>query len=74
MQGRHADSLLQNYEKEVQRGWMLPTTFECVTKLKGGVIPVGVASQFIIDDKGNRKRTLYYKQCILYPSIKKINQ
>ena len=49
-------SLLKNYAKEVERGWMLPTTIESVNKIKGAcVIPVGVATQFTIDEKGNRK-------------------
>ena len=47
--------LLKNYDKEVSHGWMLPVTKECVTKLKdAGVIPIGVAIQFTIDDEGNR--------------------
>ena len=34
---------------------MLPVTKECVTKLKGaGVIPVGVATQHSINEKGER--------------------
>ena len=49
-------SLLENYEKEVKYGWMLPITVECVKKIKGaGVIPVGVAQQLTISDKGKRK-------------------
>ena len=49
-------SLLKNYAKEVERGWMLPTAIESVKKIKGaGVIPVGVATRFTIDERGNRK-------------------
>ena len=72
----HADSLLQNYEKEVERWWMLPVTFECVTKIKGaGVITVVVASQFTIDDKRNRKIKLCTTHNASFPppSEKSIN-
>ena len=68
--------LLQNYEKEVTRGWMLPVTFECVTKIKdAGVIPAGVATQFTIDDKGNRKtkRRTTHDASFPPPSEKSIN-
>ena len=48
--------LMSNYKKEVQHGWILPVTLECVNGIKGAsVIPVGVATQFSIDDKDNRK-------------------
>ena len=48
--------LSENYAKEVKHGWMMPVTVECVTKIDdAGVIPVGVATQFSIDEKGNRK-------------------
>ena len=52
----NAQTLQKNYTKEVERGWMLPIPKSCLKKLKGAaVIPVGVATQFTIDDKGNRK-------------------
>ena len=72
----NVDSLLQNYENEVHRGSMLSVTFECVTKIKvAGVIPVEVASQFIIDDKGNRrtKRRTTHDVSFAPPSEKLIN-
>ena len=49
-------TLLKNYEKEVERDWMLLITFESVRKVKGaGVIPVGVATQMTIDHRGSEK-------------------
>jgi len=46
-------TLLKNYTKEVKYGWMLPITLESVAKIKGpGVIPIGVAQQQLIDEKG----------------------
>ena len=72
----NSDSLLQNYEKEVQRGWMLPVTFECVTKLKvAGDITAGVASQLTIDYKGNHKtkRRTTHDTSFPSPSEKLIN-
>ena len=48
-------TLIKNYDKEVSYGWMIPITKECKTKLKGaGVIPIGVATQYTIDEDGNR--------------------
>ena len=48
-------TLLKNYNKEVNRGWMLPITIESVSKIKGaGVIPVGCVTQFFINEDGNR--------------------
>ena len=52
----NTQTLYDNYTKEVKHGWMLPIPKHSLTKLKGAaVIPVGVATQFTIDDKGNRK-------------------
>ena len=46
-------TLLKNYIKEVKHGWILPITLESVAKIKGaGVIPIGVAQQQSIDEKG----------------------
>ena len=51
-QGNHQSALspenevkqMSNYEIEVQHGWILPVTLECVSKIKrSSVIPVGVA-------------------------------
>ena len=70
------NSLLQNYDKEVSYGWMLPVTIESTKKIKGaGVIPVGVAKQLTIDDKGKRKtkfRTTH--DASFAPPVKQINQ
>ena len=69
-------SLLKNYEKEVSYGWMLPVTLESTKKIKGaGVIPVGVAQQLTINDKGKRK-TKYrttHDASFAPPSNKSIN-
>ena len=70
-------TLLDNYEKEVKMGWMLPVTFESVMKIKGaGVIPVGVAQQFTIDNDGERiiKRRTTHDASFPPPSNKSINQ
>ena len=49
-------TLLKNYQTEVDHGWMLPVTMECVPKISGAsVIPVRVAPQFTIDANGDRK-------------------
>ena len=51
----NAPSLHKNYKKEVDRGWMIPIPKEVVPELPGAsVIPVGVATQWTIDDDGNR--------------------
>ena len=51
----NADALQANYAKEIKNGWMLPVTVESLQKLKGAaVIPVGVASQFSIDENGKQ--------------------
>ena len=55
-ESENISTLLDNYEKEVRYGWMLPVTIESVKKIKGAsVIPIGIAKQFTIDDKGKRK-------------------
>ena len=69
-------TLINNYTKEVEQGWMLPVTSKCVIKIKyAGVIPVGVATQFTIDDKGNRKtkRRTTHDASFPPPSEKSIN-
>ena len=62
----HPDSisaLRKAYDKEVNRGWMLPIELNALKNLKGaGVIPIGCATQATVDDKGNRtqkKRTTH---------------
>jgi hypothetical protein len=45
----------KNYNKEVSKGWMIPFTKECITKIKGaGVIPIGLASQWTLDETGKK--------------------
>ena len=51
----NAPTLFKNYQKEVDRGWMVPIPKDTVPRLPGaGVIPVDVATQWTIDDDGNR--------------------
>ena len=50
-----APTLIKNYQKEVDRGWIVTITKGIVPHLPGaGVIPVGVATQWTIDEKGHR--------------------
>ena len=52
----NAPTLLKNYPKEVNYGWMPPVTMECVSKIKGAiVIPTGVTPKLTIDANGDRK-------------------
>ena len=52
----NAPTLSKNYQKEVDHGWMLPVTMECVQKIAGAsVIPVGVAPQFTVDVNGDKQ-------------------
>ena len=70
-------ALLENYEKEVRYGWMLPVTIESVSKIKGsGVIPVGVAAQWTMDERGNRKqkRRTTHDTSLPPPSTKSTNE
>ena len=70
-------TLLKNYEKEVRNGWMLPVTAECVTKIQdAGVIPIGIATQMTIDEKGNRltKRRTIHDASFPPPSGMSINR
>ena len=49
------ESLVKNYAKEVQHGWILPTTIESLTKLQGAaVIPIGVVQQTSMNEEGER--------------------
>ena len=53
----------KNYNKEISKGWMIPFTKECLTKIKGaGAIPIGLASQWTLDAEGKKipkKRTAH---------------
>ena len=72
----NAAALKLNYAKEVKNGWMLPITIESLQKLKGAaVIPVGVASQFSIDNKGKQitKRRTTHDASFPPPSEHSIN-
>ena len=49
------ESLIKNYAKEVQHGWMLPTTIESLKKLQGAaVILFGVVQQTSIDEDAEK--------------------
>ena len=51
----HHDFIKDNYTKEVNRGWMIKIPKGEIIKLKGcRVIPIGIAKQFTINDKGER--------------------
>ena len=72
----NAQTLMKNYTKEVKHGWMLPIPKRVLHKLKGAsVIPVGVATQFTIDDKGNRvvKRRTTHDASFPPPSKNSVN-
>ena len=50
------EAVNSNYDKEVAHGWMIPIKIDVIKKIKGtGVIPIGIATQFTIDEKGKRK-------------------
>ena len=50
--------LISNFEKESQHGYMIPTTIESVENLKeAGVILIGIALQYTIDEYGKKKTT-----------------
>ena len=75
-EAENEESLLENYEAEVNNGWMFPVTVEYVKKLSGtSIILVGVAKQFTIDSKGARKikRRTTHDASFLPPSDKSIN-
>ena len=49
----HKRILIDAYEQEVTRGWQIPVTVESLSKLKGAMmIPLGVAKQLAVNDKG----------------------
>ena len=72
----NSPSLNKNYTKEVSKGWMIPIKVSSVPKLIGArVIPVGVAVQWTINDKGGRikKRRVTHDCSFLPPSGHSIN-
>ena len=49
-------SVLKNYRKEVEQGWIIPFQLDTVFRLKNAyVAPLGVATQFTVDEHGDRK-------------------
>ena len=71
------ETLRENYRKEVKKGWMLPLPIKCLTKVRGAaVIPVGVHTQFTIDEAGKRKikRRTTHDASFPPPSNKSVNQ
>ena len=72
----NAETLKENYGTEVRRGWMLPISMRCLQKVRGaGVIPVGKATQYTVDDKGKRKikRRTTHDASFPPPSNKSVN-
>ena len=53
---KNAKLILQKaFDKEISRGYLLPITLESTSKIKNlSVIPMGIAHQLSIDEKGNR--------------------
>ena len=69
-------TLLKNYTKEVQHGWMLPVTTESLKRIKGAeVIPIGVAQHSSIDEAGDKytKRRTTHDASFPPPSGKSVN-
>ena len=72
----NAKTLLSNYHKEVENGWMLPIPARCLQKLKGAlVIPVGAHTKYTINVEGkhNTKRRTTHDASFAPPSNKPVN-
>ena len=51
----NAAALNKDISKEIDHGWALPLTIEPLQSIKNvGVVPLGVAEQFSINEKGER--------------------
>ena len=51
----NAAALNKAISKEIDHGWALPFTIESLQRIKNaGVVPLGVAEQFSINEKGER--------------------
>ena len=51
----NAAALEKVIDKEVKHGWVLPPTIDSLRHIKNaGVVPLGVAEQLLIDEKGER--------------------
>lgn len=49
------DFITKQYNKEVSKGWMIPLPVNISKEMKNTcVIPIGVANQFSINEKGER--------------------
>ena len=75
---RHANkqSLVKAYQKEVEYGWLIPISIDCLEKLEGAsVIPLGVAEQNSITAFGERipKARVTHDLSFLIPSGFSIN-
>ena len=56
----HNDFIKKNYTKEVEQGWMLPIHKDIVQQIQGGgVIPIGIATQHTVNEKGQRIKKHY---------------
>ena len=72
----NAPALRKAFQKEVDRGWLLPITIESVKKIKKlSIIPLGIAEQLTIDEFGNRipKRRVTHDASFLAPSGISVN-
>ena len=72
----NVETLKDKYVKEVRNGWMVPLPSSYLKKLKGAsVIPVGVHTQYTIDDNGKRKvnRRTTHDASFPPPSTKSMN-
>jgi len=70
-------ALLQKaFDKEVKRGWLLPVTVESLTKIKNvSIIPLGIADQYSINEKGERifKQRVTHDASFPAPSGRSVN-
>ena len=56
LSGENLEAVKKNYNKEVNKGWMIPIKIESLRGLKHArVTPIGVHPQWSIDEAGNRK-------------------
>ena len=56
LSGENLEAVKKNYQKEVNKGWMIPIKIESLRGLKHArVTPIGVHPQWSIDEAGNRK-------------------
>ena len=74
---RDIEVLKKAMAKEVRKGWVLPITIDSLPKIKGlSLIPLGIASQYTIDEQGNRcpKKRVTHDASFLAPSGISVNK